>query len=102
MIGEAEVLAALRNVLDPETGVNVVDLGLIYGVAVRPESRAVEVSMTFTTPACPAGGPMLDGADRALRALPGVEEVSVQLTFDPPWTPERITESGRAALGWPR
>lgn len=99
MIGEDEVMAALRNVYDPETGLTVVDLGLIYGVAVQPASGNVEVSMTFTTPACPAGGAMREGVDRALRALPGVTGVDVQVIFEPPWTPERISADGRAQLG---
>ena len=100
MIAESEVMAALRNVYDPETCLSVVDLGLIYVVAVRPEAGAVEVSMTFTTPACPAGGAMVEGVDRAVRALPGVSEVDVQVTFEPRWTPERISADGRAQLGW--
>ena len=100
MIAESEVMAALRNVYDPETCLSVVDLGLISVVAVRPEAGAVEVSMTFTTPACPAGGAMVEGVDRAVRALPGVSEVDVQVTFEPRWTPERISADGRAQLGW--
>ena len=100
MIDETGVMAALRNVYDPETGLSVVDLGLIYAVAVRPEAGAVEVSMTFTTPACPAGGAMLDGVERAVRALPGVSDADVQVTFEPRWTPERISAGGRAQLGW--
>ena len=56
--------------------------------------------MTFTTPACPAGGPMLEGVDRAVRALPGVVDVAVRLTFEPRWTPDRLSAGGRAALGW--
>jgi metal-sulfur cluster biosynthetic enzyme len=99
MIGETEVMAALRNVFDPETCLSVVDLGLIYSVDVRPD-RTVGVSMTLTTPACPAGGPILDGVDRAVRVLPEVADVFVELTFEPRWTPERITPEGRAALGW--
>lgn len=100
MIAESEVIATLRNVYDPETCLSVMDLGLIYGVAVRPQSGAVEVSMTFTTPACPAGGAMVEGVKRAVRALPGVSDVDVQVTFEPRWTPERISADGRAQLGW--
>ena len=100
MISESEVMVALRNVYDPETCLSVVDLGLIYAVAVRPESGAVEVSMTFTTPACPAGGAMVEGVERAIRALPGASKVDVQVTFEPHWTPERISPDGRAQLGW--
>jgi metal-sulfur cluster biosynthetic enzyme len=99
MIGESEVTAALRNVFDPETCLSVVDLGLVYDVEVRPD-RTVLVMMTLTTPACPAGGPILDGVDRAVRALPDVADVAVELTFEPRWTPERISPEGRAALGW--
>jgi metal-sulfur cluster biosynthetic enzyme len=100
MIAEADVMTALRNVYDPETCLNVVDLGLIYSVAVRPAAAAVDVSMTFTTPACPAGGAMLEGVERAVRRLPGVSEVDVEVSFEPRWTPERISAEGRAQLGW--
>ncbi len=99
MIGENEVIEALRKVYDPETCLSVVDLGLIYGVTIR-EPGNVDVSMTFTTPACPAGGVMLDGVERAVRALPGVAEVDVAVTFEPRWTPERISAEGRQQLGW--
>ena len=98
MIGESEVMSALHDVYDPETCLSVVDLGLIYGVQLRDGS--VRVSMSFTTPACPAGEAIRDGVDRALRSLPGVSDVDVQVTFDPLWTPERISAEGRAALGW--
>ncbi len=98
---EADVMGALRTVLDPETGLNVVDLGLIYAVLPR-EDGIVEVSMTFTTPACPAGEVMLEGIQRALRLLPGVSDVDVAVTFEPRWTPDRITPEGRAQLGWAR
>ncbi len=94
---ESEVIDALKKVYDPETCLNVVDLGLIYSVAV--EEKRVSVEMTLTTPACPAGGPITEGVDRAVRTLPEVEDVSVNLTFEPRWTPERISAEGRAALG---
>lgn len=93
---EQLVWAALRQVLDPETELNLVDLGLIYDVAV--EGGTVVVTMTFTTAACPAG-PLLTGlAEAAVRALESVRDVQIAVTFDPPWTPERITEAGRAQL----
>ena len=98
MIGATEVTDALRKVYDPETCLNVIDLGLIYGVAIR--EGTVEISMTLTTPACPAGEAIRDGVDRALRVLPGVTDVDVQVTFEPRWTPERISAEGRSALGW--
>ncbi len=95
-----EARDALREVLDPETGLNLIDLGLIYEVGYRPDERALDVLMTLTTPACPAGEVIQYGVERRLRRLPGVDSVEVSVTFDPPWTPERITPEGRAQLGW--
>ena len=87
---------ALGEVLDPEAGLSVIDLGLIYAIEAR--GTTLGVTMTFTTEACPVG-PMLAGAvERALLAVPGVESVELSVTFDPPWTPERISEAGRALL----
>lgn len=93
-------LQALRDVEDPETGLSVVDLGLIYDVSWRPEEECVDVLMTFTTPACPAGEVMNEGIERRLLLVPGVKHVCVDVTFDPPWTPDRISAEGRARLGW--
>ena len=90
---------ALYDVLDPETGLNLVDLGLIYDVAFSAESGKALVTMTFTTPACPAGDVMMEGVQRRLLQEPGVEDVDVDVTFSPAWTPERISAEGRAQLG---
>ena len=98
--------AALREVLDPETGVNLVDLGLIYAAEHAPAEGegegegVVRVTMTLTTPACPAGEMMVEGVKRRLLRVEGVRQVEVDLTFEPRWTPERITPAGRAELGW--
>lgn len=101
---EAEVLAELKaglhEVIDPETGVNIVDLGLIYDAQYFPEDRSVEVVMTLTTPACPMGDAITGGVQRRLERVPGVATVRVQLTFEPRWTRERISERGKAELGW--
>lgn len=94
------LLDALHDVLDPETGVNLVDLGLVYDVRFDPATGAAVVVMTLTTPACPAGDVMLEGAERRLLQVPGVRSVEVQLTFEPRWTVERITEEGKRQLGW--
>jgi metal-sulfur cluster biosynthetic enzyme len=94
------LIDALHDVMDPETGINLVDLGLIYEVAFAPEDGIATVVMTLTTPACPAGDVMFDGVQRRLGQVPGVNHVDVQLTFEPRWTPERITEDGKAQLGW--
>lgn len=91
---------ALRDVEDPETGLSVVDLGLIYDVRVGSEGQ-VSVQMTLTTPACPAGEMITQGVERRLLLVPGVKEVSIDVTFEPRWTPDLISPEGRAQLGWP-
>ncbi len=101
MIGDLTTLeleSALYEVLDPETGVNVVDLGLIYGLS--RDGGAVRVTMTLTTRACPAGAAMVEGVKRRLEQIDGVEAVDIEVTFDPTWTPDRITPEGREQLGW--
>ena len=97
MIEQEALLAALKNVYDPELGVNVVDLGLIYGI--EQHDGVIEVEMTMTTPGCPLHESMLQGAGDALRSLPGVKRVEMRLVWEPSWTPERITFAGRKALG---
>jgi metal-sulfur cluster biosynthetic enzyme len=97
-VSSQRVLAALREVIDPEVGVNIVDLGLV--VAMEATERRVEVALTMTSPACPLGeGIVLDAEDR-LRALAGVEEVRVRLAWETPWGPERMTPAARRLLGW--
>ena len=92
------VLAALHEVYDPELGVNVVDLGLVYEVALR--DRDVTVTMTLTTPGCPLHDMLAEAVERAVRVfVPGVSAVSVNLVWDPPWRPEMITAAGRTELG---
>ena len=85
---EAAILQALENVLDPEIGLSVVKLGMIYGVTI--DGGGVRVLMTLTAQGCPLHDVMTDGVRAAIAALPGVEHVDVELTFDPPWTPERM------------
>lgn len=88
---------ALKSVVDPEAGLNIVDLGLVYDIAVE-DGRLVAL-ITFTTEACPVGPRLADEAERALVSAAGAMPVEVRITFDPPWTPERITPDGRALLG---
>lgn len=97
MVTEAEVRQALRGVFDPELGLDVVDLGLIYGIAV--EDGAVRVDMTLTTRGCPLHEAMADWVREAVGRLDGVERVDVRLVWDPPWTPERLSEAARRELG---
>ncbi|MGA2798370.1 MAG: metal-sulfur cluster assembly factor [Thermoguttaceae bacterium] len=100
-IAEESILAALRQVRDPELMVNIVDLGLIYGIAVdEAEGKSnVRVSMTMTTPACPFGPELIREVKEVIAALEGVGKVEVQLTLTPPWTPDRMTEEARDELG---
>ena len=95
---EAQAWALLENVYDPELGLDVVNLGLIYELRVDPPLAYVR--MTLTTPGCPLHDSMGDAVRQALSRIPGVEEVRVELTFDPPWTPARLSEKARRALGW--
>jgi len=98
MIEQVALLEALKNVYDPELGINVVDLGLIYEI--EQENGDVGVDMTMTTPGCPLHESMLQGVGEALSILPGVKRVEVRLVSEPLWTPDRVTADGRRALGW--
>ena len=89
--------AALTEVQDPEMPVNLVDLGVIYGVAER-EGGVVEVDLTFTAMGCPASDFILDDVRERLLQEPGVREVRVNVVWDPPWTAARMSEAGREAL----
>ncbi|MDP3235762.1 MAG: metal-sulfur cluster assembly factor [Myxococcales bacterium] len=93
-------LEALRAVIDPEVGLNVVDLGLVYGVEVV--GADVHVRLTMTTPACPLGEQIVRDAEDHLRALDGVDEVTVELVWEPAWSPERLSPAGKEQLGWNR
>ena|ERR1051326_5680100 len=96
-LSEPQILDALRQVIDPEIGCNIVDLGLIYNIAIS--GTKVTVGMTLTTPGCPMGESIAQGVQHALLNLEGVEEAEVQLVWDPPWHPALMTEIGKAAVG---
>ena len=99
MLTEDEVREALRGVEDPEAGMSIVDLGLVYGVAVS--ATAVHVRMTMTSPACPVAPYIVEEAVAAIRAAAAdVPDVDVELVWDPPWTPERMSASARERFGW--
>jgi metal-sulfur cluster biosynthetic enzyme len=94
---DEEVLDALRVVCDPELGVNIVDLGLVY--AATRTADTIDVAMTTTSPACPLGEALTSEAYSALAArFPGDIAIHVELVFDPPWSPDRMTEAGRQQL----
>jgi metal-sulfur cluster biosynthetic enzyme len=92
-VTEAAVLETLRQVIDPEIGCNIVDLGLIYSVTVT--GAKATVAMTLTTPGCPMHESIRLGVQNALLTLDGVSEADVALVWDPPWNPSMMTEAGR-------
>jgi metal-sulfur cluster biosynthetic enzyme len=126
-ITEEMVFEKLKNVLDPELFVNIVDLGLIYEIKFDPpkeealektpdhggedsekedgptaatgEGARIQIDMTMTSPACPAGPQLINGAVREVRSLDGVADVVVKIVLDPPWTPDRMTEDAKDQLG---
>ncbi len=89
----------LREVIDPELGVNIVDLGLVYELAVSSDGIA-RVCMTLTTPGCPLGAYLDDGVRDALTGLPGISDVDLHVVWEPPWSPEMMTDAAKRALGW--
>ncbi len=91
------VTAALQEVFDPEIPVNIYDLGLVYAISIADNGRT-DIQMTLTTPNCPVAGTLPAQVARAAAAVPGVGEVDVFLVWDPPWTPERMSEVARSAL----
>lgn len=95
---EEQAWNLLRTVYDPELGLDVVNLGLIYELKVDPPRAYVR--MTLTTPGCPLHDSMGEAVRQALSRIPGIEEVAVELTFDPPWTPARLSPEARRLLGW--
>ncbi|MEM7619045.1 MAG: SUF system Fe-S cluster assembly protein [Pseudomonadota bacterium] len=92
-----DMVAALKTVYDPEIPVDIYELGLIYRIDVD-DDRNVIVDMTLTAPGCPVAGEMPIWVENAVRSVPGVMDTKVNLTFDPPWTPERMSDEARVAL----
>jgi FeS assembly SUF system protein len=93
-----QIVAAMKKVYDPEMPVNIYELGLIYGLDVDEAGNAV-VRMTLTAPNCPVAGILPGQVETAIRAVPGVTSVKRELTFDPPWTKDRMSEAAKLALG---
>lgn len=104
MITEELVRSALKNVYDPEIGLDIVNLGLVYNVDVQEAGTLVHIDMTLTTPACPAGPQILDNARREVMALKDVyqnlEDVRINLVWTPFWNPSMMTEEAREELGF--
>ena len=98
MIDQETLVSALRTVEDPELNVNVIDLGLVYSIQTHDDQ--VEVEMTLTSPACPAGPEILRNAMSALEKVEGVTKADVRLVMSPPWSPERMSDAARDELGF--
>ncbi len=94
-----QVADACRTVFDPEIPVNIFDLGLVYTIEISPENE-VEITMTLTAPGCPVAGEMPGWVADAVEPLPGVKQVNVQMTFDPPWGMEMMSDEARLELGF--
>ena len=96
---EKNIVKALKNVYDPEIPVNIYDLGLIYEVKVDKDGKA-EITMTLTAPNCPMADDLLDDIHTSVKDVPGVTDVVVTLTFDPPWDKDMMTEEAKLELGF--
>ena len=99
MVKEEDVWNILQEIVDPEIGANLVDLGLIYEVKVR-EGKEVYVKMTLTVPGCPLMNVLPAQIEERIKQLEGVEKITVQLTFDPPWSPNRMSDELKKLYGW--
>lgn len=98
-ITEGDIRETLRQILDPEIGINIVDLGLIYAVEIKPEE--IYIQLTMTTPACPLHGLITRNIEQVLRqTFPDLGPITIDLVWDPPWTPEMMSDAAKSQLGW--
>ncbi|WP_455482511.1 SUF system Fe-S cluster assembly protein [Bartonella sp. B35(2025)] len=94
-----DIIAALKTVYDPEIPADIYELGLIYRIDIE-DDRSVKIEMTLTAPGCPVAGEMPKWVENAVSAVEGILHVEVTMTFDPPWTPDCMSEEARIAVGW--
>ncbi|MEN3145894.1 SUF system Fe-S cluster assembly protein [Neorhizobium sp. IRAMC:178] len=94
-----DIIGALKTVYDPEIPADIFELGLIYKIDIE-DDRMVKIMMTLTAPGCPVAGEMPGWVENAVGAVEGVSGVEVEMTFDPPWTPERMSEEAQVSVGW--
>ncbi|NGN39624.1 SUF system Fe-S cluster assembly protein [Mesorhizobium sp. CGMCC 1.15528] len=94
-----DIVSALKTVYDPEIPADIYELGLIYKIDIE-DDRSVKIDMTLTAPGCPVAGEMPGWVQNAVGAVEGVSDVEVNMTFDPPWTPDRMSEEAQVAVGW--
>ncbi len=95
----ADVIRAIKTVYDPEIPVDIYELGLIYKVDLD-DDRRLTIDMTLTAPGCPVAGEMPGWVEGAVRGVDGVEDVTVNMVFDPPWTPDKMSDEAKLELGW--
>ena len=94
-----DIVSALKTVYDPEIPADIYELGLIYKIDIE-DDRSVKIDMTLTAPGCPVAGEMPGWVENAVGAVEGVSGVEVNMTFDPPWSPDRMSEEAQVAVGW--
>ena len=94
-----DIVAALKTVYDPEIPADIYELGLVYKIDIE-DDRSVKIDMTLTAPGCPVAGEMPGWVENAVGAVEGVSGVEVNMTFDPPWSPDRTSEEAQVAVGW--
>ncbi|MGV2124090.1 SUF system Fe-S cluster assembly protein [Agrobacterium vitis] len=94
-----DIISALKTVYDPEIPADIFELGLIYKVDIE-DDRMVKIMMTLTAPGCPVAGEMPGWVENAVGSVEGVSGVQVEMTFDPPWTPDRMSEEAQVSIGW--
>ncbi len=94
-----DIVGALKTVYDPEIPADIYELGLIYKIDIE-DDRSVKIDMTLTAPGCPVAGEMPGWVQNAVSSVEGVGDVEVSMVFDPPWTPDRMSEEAQVAIGW--
>jgi FeS assembly SUF system protein len=94
-----DIVSALKTVYDPEIPADIYELGLIYKIDIE-DDRSVKIKMTLTAPGCPVAGEMPGWVQNAVGTVEGVSDVEVEMTFDPPWSPDRMSEEAQVAVGW--
>ncbi len=100
MIEKEKILEALKNVYDPEIPVDIVDLGLIYNIDMDQEKGLVSITMTLTAQGCPLGNYILHDVEMVTKSVDGVKNVKINLTYDPPWSPDMMSEEAKKNLGY--
>ena len=99
-VSRDDVIAVLKKCYDPEIPINIYDLGLVYNIDIDEASGKIGVRMTLTAPGCPASAYINQDVKRKIEQLPGVKEANVQIVWEPPWTPEMMSETAKKQFGW--